>query len=377
MAIIGGLLLGYGLAQIRPMLATGVAVVAFFVIALAAIFLVWQTHVWFSWMIIAGAQLPCALGWSVLTYTKTLAHEKEVLEIKLTSATSASSKPSSGLAVTPDGTRLAPLVHDHTLLRSIGHGAYGEVWLAVNTIGLYHAIKIVDQSDFEDIEPYTREFKGMEKYMPISLNHPGLVHILHVGRDDDAGYFYYVMEIGDDEVSGNKINPATYSPRNLAKDLQKRRRLPVVECVSLGLVLSEALEFLHQQQLIHRDIKPSNIIFVNGVPKLADIGLVTEIGGPGKSMTHVGTKGFIAPEGPGTPAADVYSLGKVLYEAATGLDRQEFPKLPSLLSEDETVEFMRLNAVIVQACETFPTDRYQSAAELRGYLLDLKRHLNA
>ena len=75
--------------------------------------------------------------------------------------------------------------------------------------------------------------------------------------------------------------------------------------------------------------------------------------------------------------ADVYGLGKVLYEAATGLDRQEFPKLPSLLSEEETVEFMRLNAVIVQACETFPTDRYQSAAELRGYLLDLKRHLNA
>src|SRR5207247_4228470 len=108
--------------------------------------------------------------------------------------------------------------------------------------------------------------------------HPGLVHILHAGRNDEAGYYYCIMEAGDDELAGQAINPETYSPRNLAKDLRKRGKIPVAECVSMTLSLADALDFLHQQRLIHRDIKPSNIIFVNGVPKLADIGLVSFVG---------------------------------------------------------------------------------------------------
>jgi serine/threonine protein kinase len=300
-----------------------------------------------------------------------------MLEQQVASSTT-SPRGTLGPLVTAHGTRLAPSVHDHTLVRRVGKGAYGEVWLAVNVIGIYHAVKIVDQGDFKSIEPYNREFKGMEKYMPISLNHPGLVHILHVGRNDHAGYFYYVMEIGDDEVAGAKVNPQTYSPRNLAKDLEKRGRLPIAECVSMGLTLTEALEFLHQQQLIHRDIKPSNIIFVNNIPKLTDIGLVTGIGGEGKNVTYIGTEGYIAPEGPGTPAADVYSMGKVLYEAATGLDRRQFPELPrSVAAGDETVGVMGLNAIILRACEDDVQKRYKSAAELRGWLLDLQRHLKA
>src|SRR5206468_2532672 len=78
-----------------------------------------------------------------------------------------------------------------------------------------------------------------------------------------------------------------------------------------SLALTSALAFLHEQGLIHRDIKPSNIIFVQGQPKLADIGLVA---GSDETCSFVGTEGFIPPEGPGTPAADVYSLGKVLME---------------------------------------------------------------
>ena len=365
---IAGLLLGYGLALFRPKVATSLAVLAFLMIGLGAILLVWQTHVWFSWMIIAAAQVPCALGWSVLTYTK-------ALETQLASATAEKRAPSplrSGGATPRD-----PEIHDHMLLRCIGRGAYGEVWLAVNAVGLYHAVKIIYRRNFDNIEPYTREFNGIQKYMPVSLKHPGLVHILHVGRKDDQGYFYYVMEAGDDEAAGNKINPETYSPRNLDKDLKRRGKFSVADCISLLLPLTDGLEFLHQQQLIHRDIKPSNIVFVNGVAKLADIGLVTNIALDAETVSAMGTEGFIAPELPGKPPADIYSLGKVLYEAATGLDRRQFPELPVLAVDSaETVQFMRLNAIILKACEANPQRRFQSAAELRASLLDLQRHMN-
>ena len=92
------------------------------------------------------------------------------------------------------------------------------------------------------------------------------------------------------------------------------------------MFLADALHYMHQHALTHRDIKPSNIIFVGGVCKLADIGLVAGFG----ERTFVGTEGFVPPEGPGTPQADIYSLGKVLYEMSSGKDRMEFPEVPTL-----------------------------------------------
>jgi len=64
-----------------------------------------------------------------------------------------------------------------------------------------------------------------------------------------------------------------YSPRTLREDLRWRGRLRVDECLEIELTLTSALEHLHKNGLVHRDVKPSNIVFVNGVPKLADIGL--------------------------------------------------------------------------------------------------------
>ena len=99
--------------------------------------------------------------------------------------------------------------------------------------------------------------------------------------------------------------------------------------------LADALDYLHRQRLIHRDIKPSNIIFVKGVSKFADIGLVTDVATDGRDATYVGTPGRIAPEGPGSPTSDIYSLGKVLYEAGLGLDIERFPELPTTLVDGE------------------------------------------
>src|SRR5256885_2275140 len=78
--------------------------------------------------------------------------------------------------------------------------------------------------------------------------------------------------------------------------------------------------------LVHRDVKPGNIIYAHGRAKLADIGLVST-GGEGR--TFVGTEGYIPPEGPGAPAADLYALGVALYEASTGFAPEKFPDVPA------------------------------------------------
>jgi len=265
----------------------------------------------------------------------------------------------------------SPLISGHTLLRRIGHGAYGEVWLARDVIGSLHAVKIIRRRAFDSDAPFEREFRGIQRFTPISRSHPGFVHVLHVDRNDGAGYFYYVMEAGDDERTGQEIDPATYQPRSLATEMRQHRRLPIRACLEIGIALADALDYLHGQLLVHRDIKPSNVIFVHGLPKVADVGLVTEVRSRDREVSLLGTVGYMAPEGPGTAAADLYSLGKLLYEISTGRDRLEFPLLSGSLVEGINPELQqRWETVLRKICHEDPQQRHQSGAELRE---DLRR----
>jgi WD40 repeat protein/serine/threonine protein kinase len=258
------------------------------------------------------------------------------------------------------------VIPDHQLLRRIGYGSYGEIWLAKNILGTYRAVKIVYRVQFDTERPYEREFKGIQESEPISRSHPGLVDILQIGRNDEAGYFYYVMELADDETGGSSFHPDRYSAKTLSKELAARDRLPAAESLLLGQNLAAALAHMHQHGLVHRDIKPSNIIFVSGEPKLADIGLVALVTA---AHTYVGTEGYIPPEGPGSIQADIYSLGKVLYEASTGEDRQLFPQLPGDLPHFPDAELVtELQEVVVKACAPLPTARYASADDFRSDL---------
>ncbi len=245
-------------------------------------------------------------------------------------------------------------------------------------MGGYRAVKIIYRSTFEHQRPYEREFEGIKRYEPISRKHESQVAILHVGRHERDEYYYCVMELADaveeKEKRGKGVeencsfspsplfSPAQYTPRTLAADLKLQGKLPLDECIALGLSLATALDHLHGHGLIHRDIKPSNVIFVNGVPKLADIGLVAQ---KDSTVSFVGTRGYFPPEGPGTAQADLYSLGKVLYEISTGKDRNEFPDLPSDLEDlTEEARLLEFNEILLKACHGDPRRRYASAREL-------------
>ncbi|MGD0613948.1 MAG: LamG-like jellyroll fold domain-containing protein [Verrucomicrobiota bacterium] len=266
-------------------------------------------------------------------------------------------------------TSRAPRIPDHELLCIIGRGSSGEVWLARSITGAYRAVKIIYRNSFDHDRPYEREFAGIKKFEPISRTSATQVDILHVGRNDTERFFYYVMELADDRNAGAQINPETYAPRTLRSELYKRGRLPLSECLEIGLQLTTALEHLHGNGLVHRDIKPSNVVFVGGIPKLADMGLVTFLDA---TKSFVGTEGYIPLEGPGTLQADLYGLGKVLYEIATGRDRLDFPELPSDLRDDpERKTLVQLNDIFLRACDEDRKRRYRSAAEMRADLAAL------
>ena len=212
--------------------------------------------------------------------------------------------------------------------------------------------------------------------------------ILHVGRDQENAFFYYVMELADNatvefelwhaesepaqrslDAQSELQNPGSYRPDTLKQRIGHGQRLPVHQCIEIGLSLTDALAQLHREGLVHRDIKPSNIIFVSGQPKLTDIGLVTSIGA---SRSLVGTLGYFPPEGPGSVSADLFSLGKVLYEASTGNNVEEFPNPATNLDPDEIESWAELNEIILKACGPLVEKRYQTAMEMHSELRRLR-----
>src|SRR2546427_2706644 len=124
-----------------------------------------------------------------------------------------------------------PSVSDHQLVRLIGGGSYGEVWLARSVMGTYRAVKIVYRATFKDERPFEREFAGLQKFEPISRSHEGLVDLLQVGRSEQEGYFYYVMELADDASVGRDVPIAPrraedsppYQPLTLRADTHSHR----------------------------------------------------------------------------------------------------------------------------------------------------------
>jgi len=98
------------------------------------------------------------------------------------------------------------------MLRCIGRGSYGEVWLARNVLGEYRAAKVIYRSHFDSEHAYEREFEGLKRYEPVSRGDLGQVAVLHVGRNDAAGFYYYIMELADDGTE-SRLQPENATER--------------------------------------------------------------------------------------------------------------------------------------------------------------------
>ena len=246
-------------------------------------------------------------------------------------------------------------IPDYEILKKCGHGAYGEVWIARNRAGSLVALKTIEKS--EQIE---KELAGLRCYSRI-VDSPHLIRLFHIGEIGNT--LYYTMELAD-----NIGSEELYIPATLGNLLNRKKRFTPAKTVELGEKLLSGLETLHQAGLVHRDIKPENLLYVNGEPKLSDIGLVRSVS---QSLSLGGTLGFIPPErlksgsGGRSNADDLYALGKVLYCSLTGNNVEEYPSFPLSLLNDE---YSHLNKVILTACNKNPSLRFKTAGEFRNAL---------
>jgi serine/threonine protein kinase len=242
----------------------------------------------------------------------------------------------------------------YKLHRIIGEGGYGRVWLANLPDGKRVALKIVVGGDGKN-GALEAERLAVERIKNIYPKCPCLVTIDRVEDHCRSGFFFYTMPLADDATGSPCVDPKDYRPRTLAEELKSRGRLPVNECVSVARRVLEALKSLHAINYIHGDVKPDNVIYVNGLPVLADIGLVApDSDEPARS----GTRSYLAQDEAKTVASDLYSVAVLLYRMATGNPAGKFPSVKRNIND---LLFSKLRHVYEIAGDKDPRKRYVSA----------------
>ena len=214
----------------------------------------------------------------------------------------------------PEDSRVGTRVGPYRLLRPLGEGGMGEVWLAERADGLYErqvALKLL-RSGYAD--PGLRQRFSREREILARLQHPNLAHLLDAGVDLQ-GQPYLALAYVEGE-------PITEHCQRLALPLERRLQLMLQVCA----VVSHA----HANLIVHRDLKPSNILVTaEGEVKLLDFGIAKLLDDDeGKPPVHPPTEAraftlhYAAPEQvrgePVSTLTDVYSLGVVLFEVITG-----------------------------------------------------------
>jgi serine/threonine protein kinase len=266
------------------------------------------------------------------------------------------------------------------LIRPIGSGGFGEVWLAiVEKSGVYCALKFIPDSISGHLG---KELHALQKYKdtPQLLECPYIIPIVHADLHDNG--LYYVMPLGDGYGGTDQDNPTDpeWEPITLSMVIRKRRQsstwLSIDEIRWLIIPIVEALQIISNAGLVHRDVKPDNILFVDGVACLGDISL---LGDDSSSITQRGTPGFSAPswflESGGHP--DMYGIATTLYSLLTGnppdkLGRAAFlwpPQGESSLSETDKREWNRLHRLIRRAIDDRPAERFTDFEMFRRALM--------
>lgn len=207
-----------------------------------------------------------------------------------------------------------PVAGRYTLVREVGRGGMGAVWLARDELlGRDVALKRLGEVNPADTTALARAER--EAQLAARLTHPNVVTVFDLAVDGEVRWL--VMEY----VEG----------RTLAQLARERGGLPPDQVAVVIGQAAEALREAHAAGIVHRDVKPSNLIVGNdGVTKLTDFGIARGVTDATLTGTGVvtGSPAYLAPEvaagGSATPASDLWSLGGTVYQALTGRPPYDF-----------------------------------------------------
>jgi len=261
-------------------------------------------------------------------------------------------------------------VGPYTIQREIGRGGMGRVYLATDTrLGRTVALKALPPAVVDD--PRQRERLRREARAAAALTHPGICTI------------YALEEMGDDVF----IAAEYVEGRTLREEIESGVRPSADELTTTARSLADALASAHAKGITHRDLKPENIMRANdGRLKILDFGLAivqSESHGPATRVTAtgaiIGTPAYMSPEqlngATGDARSDVFALGVLLYEYATGehpFAAQTLLALAARILESEPrgVQGIRRDLplavamTIDRSLRKAPADRFQSASEV-------------
>ena len=276
------------------------------------------------------------------------------------------------------GTKLGP----YEIVAPLGAGGMGEVYRAKDTrLNREVAIKVLPAALSQDAElraRFEREAKAIS-----ALNHPNICTLYDVGHQ--AGTDYLVMELLEGESLGDRLH---------------RSPLPTEQLLAIGQQVADALEKAHRSGIVHRDLKPGNIVLTKSGAKLLDFGLAkpaTSAVAAGTGMSGaitkttpispitqqgmvVGTFQYMSPEqvegGEADARSDIFSLGAVLYEMATGKRAFEgkstlsvasaiLEKDPPPISTVQPLSPPALEQVVRGCLAKNPDDRIQTAHDVK------------
>jgi serine/threonine protein kinase/Tol biopolymer transport system component len=283
------------------------------------------------------------------------------------------------------GTKLGP----YEIQSPLGAGGMGEVYRALDT-RLDRAVAVKVLASHLSSSPELKQRMEREARAISSLNHPHICHLYDIGSQD--GTDYLVMEFLEGETLADRL---------------RKGALPLNEVLKIGIAVADALAVAHRQGIVHRDLKPGNIMLTQGGAKLMDFGLAKPLGlqartsgsGTAPSFTAVATISGPSPLSPLTTAgsvigtiqymspeqiegkeadarSDIFALGAVLYEMATG--RRPFAgksqiSLASSILEADPEPVRNLNPltppafehVLTTCLQKNPEERFQTAHDVK------------
>ena len=253
----------------------------------------------------------------------------------------------------------------YTLVRRLGRGGFGEVWLAerrMKFVTTRVALKLPLDSEI-DYDAVKQEARIWER----ASGHPNVVPIIEA-----------------DECDGQAIIVSEYADNGSLDQLLAKSGgfFPADIAVRMTIGIVAGLEFLHSRDIIHRDVKPANVLLQGDTPRLTDFGVSRVLKASSSSLKSAGTPHYMAPEafdGIRNAQTDIWAVGVMFYEMLTGnypfradsvmeimgaiMTREPEPLPPEIEPS--------LRRIIAKALKKRPADRYARAADVKEDLHNL------